>query len=164
MRTRIVTTIVATAAISLLLSGCSLGQQAAQNTVDNVQEEQLGPNGSIDVNEDGSIEIETDDESISIGGGDLPEGWPSQLPSPTGFEIQTSYSEGSGEVMVVSWYAEGERPEDIQAYVDEVIAAGYQVVTAVPESGIWQLDSAGQTVNIVAVATGEVTTISVSVD
>lgn len=80
-------------AMTLVLAACqSSGEQISEQLA-----EQIDGVDEVDINADtGEVKIETDDGSISIGGGEIPDGFP--IPAPDGYEVQavfTSDTEGS---------------------------------------------------------------------
>ncbi len=138
---------VSLAALGLVLAGCGgdddggLGGLGAdpspedvENAIEDAIEDAASDSGdSRDVNVDldadgdsGEISIEGDDgESISFGGGDLPDGFPDDFPFPDDFE-QTLGS-GDGESFVV-FGASGESVDDLDGfYADALPDAGYTV-------------------------------------
>ncbi|MGI9586398.1 MAG: hypothetical protein ACR2N7_12490 [Acidimicrobiia bacterium] len=80
-------------AMTLVLAAC----QSADEQLSEQLAEQLDGVDDVDINTDtGEVSIETDDGSISIGGGEIPAGFP--IPAPDGYEVQavfTSDTEGS---------------------------------------------------------------------
>jgi hypothetical protein len=84
-------------ALTLVLAACqSAGEQLSEQLI-----EQVEGVDDFNVNTDtGEVNIETDEGSISIGGGEIPDGFP--IPAPDGYEVLavfTSDSDGSVSLM-----------------------------------------------------------------
>lgn len=84
-----------------LLTGCS---SIADKATDKVVEKGIekgaeaagGSDVDIDTDGDGKLKIESDEGSMEFsGGGELPEGFPEEVPLPEGFEIASSMSLGT---------------------------------------------------------------------
>lgn len=81
------------AALLALVSACgSTGDTLAER----VLEAATGDDVEIDIDSDGdgdeNVEIATDDGTVRIGGGTVPDEWPGDVPLPSGFEVATSSS------------------------------------------------------------------------
>lgn len=70
----------------LVLAAC---QSAAENLTEKIVEQSAGVD-NVDINTDtGQISIETDEGSINIGGGEIPDGFP--VPLPDGGEVTSVF-------------------------------------------------------------------------
>lgn len=80
-------------ALVILVSAC---QAASEQLTEQIIEQQVGVN-DVDIDQNsGQVSVETDEGSIVIGGGEIPDGFP--IPAPDGYEVRaafTSDSEGS---------------------------------------------------------------------
>lgn len=90
-RRLVVTTLSMTIALTLPAS-CS---KAAEKLSEGAVEQQTG--GEVDVDSDGNVKIETDEGSLSVGTGEVPDGWPDDIGLPDGLVIVSGSDIGSGE-------------------------------------------------------------------
>lgn len=106
-------------AAGLMLTGCS---QSAENTAENLIESATG--ADVDLS-DGSVTVTDEEGNVIESGSDvaLPDGFPSDLPQPDGGVIVTA-SSMDGQIVVV-WSMDDLTAEDVDAYIDQVKAAGY---------------------------------------
>jgi len=89
--------LVAVAAV-LVLSAC---QSASEVLTEQIAEQVEGvDNVEIDT-ESGEVSIETDEGSISIGGGELPDGFP--VPLPDGYEVTTVFTSDQESLVAVTY-------------------------------------------------------------
>ena len=72
------------AALTFVLTACqSAAENIAENLVEQIAEQGEGV-GDVDINlESGEINLETEEGAITIGGGDMPDGFP--IPAPDGY-------------------------------------------------------------------------------
>lgn len=160
MRTRVGLVAVAALASLGLLTGCGLGQQAAER----IAEEQLGPGSDVEIGEDGSIKIDSSDGSYEIGTGELPEGWPSDIPGPDGYTLVGGLGDTTNKAWSATWLAEGDRMAEVQSYIDVLVGKGYAVEETGGVPGLWSLKKGSTNVVVLAGLDGSGgTTITVTV-
>jgi hypothetical protein len=103
-------------ALTLVLTAC---QSAAENLAENITEqiaEQADGIGDVDIDLDsGEIKVETDDGSITIGGGEVPDGFP--IPFPDGYKV-TSVFTNDESVAVSLAYPGGDYDQLVSFYDD----------------------------------------------
>lgn len=106
-------------ATGLILTGCA---QSAEDTAENVIESATG--ADVDLS-DGSISVTDEEGNVLESGTDvaLPEAYPSDLPQPEGGVIMTTST--MEEQVIVVWSMDDLTAEDVDAYIDQVKAAGY---------------------------------------
>jgi hypothetical protein len=75
----------------VLGTGCgAAADKAAERVSEEAAEEAIG-GGNVDIDDDGNVQVETEDGSVAYGTGDLPEGWPEDVPMPDETEIEGSF-------------------------------------------------------------------------
>lgn len=78
-------------ALTLVLTAC---QSAAENLAENITEqiaEQVDGVGDVDIDLDsGQISLETEDGAITIGGGEMPDGF--AIPAPDGYKVTSVFT------------------------------------------------------------------------
>jgi hypothetical protein len=111
--------------------GGNPSEEDVANSIEDAIEEAASDAGEGDVNVDfdsdgEEISIEGDDgEQISFGGGDLPDGFPDDIPFPDDFEQAFASSDGSG--FFVSGTS-GESVDDLDSFYAEALGdAGYEI-------------------------------------
>lgn len=107
----------------MLLVGAGCGK-AADKAAERISEEAIeeGIDGSnVDIDDDGNVDIETEDGSISTGT-DLPDDWPEDVPVMEGAVVQGSYSSSSnGETIhTASFSTDRSVDEVLDFYKDEL--------------------------------------------
>ena len=113
-------------AAALVLTAC---QSASEKLTEQILEEAVG-GGDVDINTDtGEIKIVTDEGSISIGGGDLPDDL--AVPLPDGYSVTSVFSSPDGSAVSVSYAPD--RWDELVSFFDDW--AGGQ-------SGDWSSNSA----------------------
>lgn len=82
---------IAIVALALILAGCqSVSENIAENIAENLAEGVEGV-GDVDIDtESGEISIKTDDGAITIGGGEIPDGFP--IPAPDGYIVASVFT------------------------------------------------------------------------
>lgn len=111
------------------LSGCGLGDKAANEAVDKVLEESSG--GDVDIDsEDGSVTVEDEDGRTTVGTSKLPEEFPADVPLPSEeFEVISSTVQGDALGAMLSLSSSA----DVTALADRLSAeletAGYELGT-----------------------------------
>lgn len=91
--------LVAVGVLALGASACdAVADSVAENVAEGIAEQAAGGDVDIDVDEDGgNVRIESSEGTLDIGGGELPEGFPADLPLPDGHEVQSSMSQGNAD-------------------------------------------------------------------
>ncbi len=85
-------------ALTLVLTAC---QSAAEVITEQAIEGAVG-GGDVKIDTDsGEISVETDDGAITVGGGELPEGFP--IPLPDGYEITAVFTSGRSSTVSLSY-------------------------------------------------------------
>lgn len=108
----------------LLLAGCS-GEQVAER----LAEQAAGGDVDLDT-DDGSLSIESDDgTSLDVGGQELPEQLPEELPLPEGLAVHGSMAQEGADGTMIGFQATYDGTfEDAVAFFDaELEAAGWTV-------------------------------------
>ena len=154
MRTRAIAGSVAALASLALLTGCGLGQQAADKAAEQLVEEQLGDGSNVEIGEDGSIKVESSDGSYEIGTGELPEGWPSDIPGPEGYTLSGGVGDTANKTWSATWLAEGDRLAEVQSYIDVLTSKGYAPEDTGGVPGLWSLKKGGTMVLVLAALDG----------
>jgi hypothetical protein len=118
------TVLAATSLAALLVTGCgAAAEKAGEKLTEEAIESQTGGNVDIDTSGDGSVEIETEDGSMSFGSGDVPAEWPEEIPLPEDLEIQSDATmDGSDGRLVSIVGLTDETPEAILATLKEALA------------------------------------------
>lgn len=156
---------IAALGLAVTLAGCGLGQQAVEQAAEQAAEQQLGDGSDVEIDGDGSIKIDSSEGSINIGTGELPEGWPSDIPSPAGFELVASFGSTAEGQFNATWQAEGDRTADAEALVKGLEAAGYAPGEGGnPITGMWVLEKGDNTVSVLSSFDGTNTVIVVGVN
>ena len=84
-------------ALALFLAAC---QSAAEVITEQAIEEAVGGDVKVDT-DSGEISVETDDGAITIGGGELPEGFP--IPLPDGYVVTAVFTSGRSSTVSLSY-------------------------------------------------------------
>ncbi len=99
-------------AVALVLAAC---QSATENLTEKLIEQSAGVDDvNIDTNS-GELNIETDEGSISIGGGEIPDGFP--IPLPDGGEVMSVFD--APQSTLVSLLYRGDRYDELVVYFDD---------------------------------------------
>lgn len=109
-------TAIAFVALATILAACqSVSENIAENIVEQVAEQAEGV-GDVDFDvESGEVSIETDEGSVTIGGGEIPDGF--AIPAPGGYVV-TSVFTSDGDASVSLAYDNGSY-SDIEAFYDD---------------------------------------------
>ena len=102
-------------ALTLVLTAC---QSAAEVITEQAIEEAVGGDVKVDT-DSGEVSVETDDGAITIGGGELPEGFP--IPLPDGYDVAAVFTSDRSSTVSVS-YPNGDFAA-IQAFFDDWTSA-----------------------------------------
>jgi len=99
-------------ALALVLTAC---QSAAEVLTEQVTEQAIG-GGDVKIDSDsGEVSVETDDGSITIGGGELPDGFP--IPVPDGYQVTAVFTSDRSSTVSLA-YPEGDFA-GIEAFFDD---------------------------------------------
>jgi len=108
--------VIVVAALALVLAAC---QSISENIAENITEKALeGVEGVGDVNIDtdsGQVSIETEDGAVTIGGGEIPDGF--AIPAPDGYKV-TSVFENDESAAVSLAYGGGDFDAIVAFYDD----------------------------------------------
>lgn len=119
--------IVSALALFAGLAGCGkvsdkLSEKASEKITEKAIEASSGGKADVDI-KDGEVSIETEDGSLKIGTGDLPDNWPKDVPLPDDIKIAGSYGSSdtsSGEIVTVSAQTDLSADEVISFYNDKL--------------------------------------------
>ena len=99
-------------AVGLFAASCSA---ASEELTEQILESQEGVS-NVEIDEgSGQVSVETEDGSFTIGGGEVPPGFP--FPFPDGYEVASVLVADEGSSVVVSYPYD--RFDEIKAYVDQ---------------------------------------------
>ena len=132
------------AAAAVLLAGCSsVADQVAERAVEEAAEAAGGGNGEIDIDTDsGSISVQTSEGTLDIGGGSLPDAFPSDVPLPADHEVMSSMAFGQGDEQ--NFNVTLRTPGEVAAVADDLQArfedAGFGI------DGTGEMSNGGETV------------------
>jgi hypothetical protein len=107
-----------------LLAGCgAAAEKASEQLTEEAIESQTGGNVDIDTSGDGSVEIETEDGSMSFGTGEVPADWPEDIPLPDELVVQTGTTSAAddGELVAIIGTS-ADAPDDLLATYKEALA------------------------------------------
>ncbi|REK15679.1 MAG: hypothetical protein DWQ40_10010 [Actinobacteria bacterium] len=147
------------ALMSMLLVACSGGDIAEQ-----IIESQDGV-GDVEIDENNgsvSIDVEGDDGeggSITIGGGDLPDDFPFDLPG--GGEVMSVFASNDGEATVTIQYPAGEFEALKSSFESQIQDGGYEIINVGEQPGAastWNM-TMGEGSALVSINAGEDATI-----
>jgi hypothetical protein len=151
VRRRLVSGAAVAAAAALVLGACS-SEDIAEKVAEEAVEQQLeadGQSGDVDIDiddgnvtiqgEDGEIQFDVDEENgltvvstpdgeMVVGSGELPEGFPSDVPMPDGLTVTsgTSMTGPDGDMYLVSGSVADEFAPATEAYAASLVAAGFE--------------------------------------
>lgn len=157
--------LLATSALALLTAGCGgaadkVSEQVAEKAVEQAIESETGGDVDIDASGDGSVEIETDDGSMSFGTGEVPADWPEDVPLPDELVVQSGSTSAAADGQLVAIIGTStDTPEDLLATYKDALAdwtiSGEVTTTAADgssSSAQWETD--GRRFTFVATAGG----------
>ena len=99
-------------ALTLLLTAC---QSAAENITEQIVEQADGV-GDVDIDLDsGEIKVETDDGAITIGGGEVPDGF--AIPYPDGYQVTSVFTNDESQAVSLA-YPGAEFDDIVSFYAD----------------------------------------------
>ena len=151
------------------LTGCgAAADKVAEKATEKAIESQTGGDVDVNTNGDGSFNIETDDGSLSIGTGKLPDGWPDDISIPEDFKIVSGSSTNTGDGQLFSVTATTDAsPEDamdeLSSQFDGWDKSGESNMSS--GDGSWvthQYEQDGRQVSITATGDGEQTSVSIT--
>ena len=103
-RTRTSARLLAVVGVLALGAGAcdSIAENVTENVAEGIAEQAAGEGVEIDVDENGgNVRIESSEGTLDIGGSDLPEAFPGDLPLPDGHEVMSSMTQGSGDANTI---------------------------------------------------------------
>ncbi len=116
-----------------LVTGCSaIADKAGEKVVEKGVEAAGGSDVDIDTDGDGSVSIDSDEGSLKIGSGELPDGFPDEVPLPDDFKIEGSMSMGTNDrdsftVQMSSPDADVEKThDDLKSRIE---ASGFEIMS-----------------------------------
>jgi len=155
--------VVAAAVGAVLAVGALSACGSATDRAEDAMNDALSGSGSVDLDADGGIKVEASDGSAEIGTGNLPEGWPSDVPQPEGYTLVGSFGDTKS-TWTASWNAEGDRMAEVPAYIDAIVAQGFVVEDTGSVPGTYRLSKGDRIVVVLAALVPDGSTnISVSV-
>lgn len=100
----------------VLGTGCgAAADKAAEKVAEEAVEEAIG--ADVDVDDDGNVQIETEDGSSFSGGSELPDDWPEDVPMPDGSDIEGSFGgSASGETTLTVAGSTSLSPEEVDEH------------------------------------------------
>lgn len=145
------------AAFSILLVGCGkAAEKVSEQVTEKVVEEQTGGRVDIDNAGDGSVEIKTEDGTMSLGTGEVPKEWPDDVALPEDLKVQSGTTTDSSDGRLVALVGlTSETPEELLARYKEELD-GWEISGESTSSGggstltgaQWEVD--GRRVNFAA--------------
>ena len=130
-------------ASALLLSACGGGVSVSSGDA----AASIGPSGEVS--------ISSSDGSLVVGPSALPDGFPSDVPTPEGFTIAaaaTTTVDGRDN-FTITFQADGDKTAAVTSYVDGLKSDGYKVDSEFAggaDGGVWQLSNKDWKVGIIA--------------
>lgn len=105
------------------LAGCGkAAEKVAEQATERAIEQSAGDGAKVDLGDDGAFEIETEDGSYSAGTGEVPKGWPDDVPLPEGLEIVTGTDLGSDTETISSIVATTDAsPDEVAAFFEDAL-------------------------------------------
>lgn len=141
----------------LFLVACSPGEELAEQFA----ESQEGV-GDVEIDEDsGEVSVETDEGSATIGGGELPEDFPIDMPE--GGEVQSVIEQEDAVIVSVS-YDDGFSAiaDHFQGWIDDNdVEVVNRFESSDPQSMTWSLEDGDRGYNISLAATDETVQVTV---
>jgi hypothetical protein len=118
------TVLAATSLAALLVTGCgAAAEKASEKLTEEAIESQTGGNVDIDASGDGSVEIETEDGSMSFGTGEVPADWPEDIPLPDELVVQSGSTSAAADGDLVAIIGtSSDTPEDLLATYKDALA------------------------------------------
>lgn len=156
-------TAIAITTLSLLVAACSPGEGLAEQILENQEGIE-----NVEINEDtGEVKIEVEGEdggSVVIGGGDIPDGFPIDIPG--GGEVQAVLQSGTDATVSLMFDAT-DFDTVIAFYENWIEGTGSEVVnkfeSAAPKSVAWTLEDGSSSYSISVSEAGEQTIVSLFV-
>ena len=96
LRSRIAITAVAVG-LGVSTVGCGkAAEKIAEKATEKAIESEAGGDANVDIGKDGQVKIETEDGSLSINSGEVPDSWPEDIPLPDDLDVASSMSTPDG--------------------------------------------------------------------
>lgn len=77
-------------------------EKATEKVTEKAIEAESGGDANVDIGKDGKVQIDTEDGSLSIGTGEIPDSWPSDVPLPEDLDIVSSLATQDGSILAGS--------------------------------------------------------------
>lgn len=112
----------------------------------------------VSVGPSGEVSISSSDGSFELGGAKIPQGFPSEVPQPEGFTLESSAKLGSEgkQNFTLSYTAAGNQSDAVTAYVESLKSAGFTLDSEFTgdsggsNGGIYTLKNASWTVGVIS--------------
>jgi len=125
----------------------------------------------VSVGESGEISISSSEGSIELGGAKIPEGFPSEVPQPEGFTLESSAKMAADgkQNFTISYTAAGDQSAAVTAYVEQLKGAGFTVESEYSgdsgsgTGGIYQLTNGTWSVGVISSVESDKTSMIVNV-
>ncbi len=153
------------ACATILAAGCS-ADSLIEEGVERAVEQGASGEADVEFDDEGRISVEHEDGSFQVGGGDLPDGFPDDVPLVEGTVLTSSrFTEGEDTVWSVTLTVDGDAADAFAAARDELTAAGYDETQSVDSDSFRSatLESADLQVNLTALEGPDGATVSYSV-
>lgn len=124
------------AAVSvLLLSAC--GKSATETAVENALEREVGGDADVDMNTDGTMQVQTDQGTMQFGKNEVPADWPKDIAVYPGATVMSSMSMSpeSGEKGKMLMLSSTDAIEKVRAYYAAQLAKDGWTVDATATMG-----------------------------
>ncbi len=139
---------------------------SATDRAEDALNDALGSSGSVQLDEDGGVKVETSDGAIEFGTGNLPADWPSEVPPPPGFDVIMAGSTAGDTNWTGSFSAPGDQMATVEAYVKDLMNKGFAVDGNIPlgTNGMYGLVGNGYKVDMLAVNMGDSTQVTMRIE
>lgn len=145
------------------LTACS---QAAEKITEQIIEDNAGGDVDVDLDEDGVNITDADGNQFAAGDSiDLPDNWPSDIPTFEG-NLTTVSIDKSGGTVLASWTTEDSLSDAYEAYSSELESAGFNLTSDTTQSDyrMTTYENSKYSVLLTASAIDGLTTISIMAD
>lgn len=131
---------IAAAAGAILLAGCSsAADKVTEQGLEQLIESQGGGNVDLDLGGDGSVSIQGEDgSSWSMGGAEVPDTWPADVPLPDEYDVQTastSTDAASGGQMTILLGTTSMSLEQVQQFYADALSGWEEGMNMTSSSG-----------------------------
>ena len=130
---RTVKSVASVALAATLVTGCSaIADKAGEKVAEKGMEAAGGGDVDIDSDDDGKVSIESDEGSLEIGGSELPDDFPEEVPLPDDFTLEASMSMGTADDQSFTVHFTSEDADVKQTHDDlksRAEAAGFEILS-----------------------------------